>query len=172
MADCLGTFRRHSCRQRVEADSGRSRGNVCAHYKPASRRRRDAGSSPLRFIVSADFFFHLQSPLRRRCSPPSAPRPPHPRFTEPFASAVAHGAAPRRVYDTYGGRYVLWLIVLLSLTYFQFTAAARCFASWLSIVRDERRFMCQPECPGLCPCPLLPLASHPPPSGYSLHRAR
>lgn len=42
------------------------------------------------------------------------------------------------------GRYVLWLIVLLSLTYFQFTATARRFVSWLSIVCDERRFMCHP----------------------------
>ena len=29
-----------------------------------------------------------------------------------------------RIYGAHGGRYVLWLIVLLSLTYFQFTAAA------------------------------------------------
>lgn len=56
-----------------------------------------------------------------------------------------------RLYGTYGDRYVLWLIVLLSLTYFQFTAAAvRRFASWLSIVRDERRFMrAIPDTPGL-----------------------
>lgn len=59
----------------------------------------------------------------------------------------SHSPAARHrigIYGTYGGRYVLWLIVLLSLTYFQFTAAARRFASWLSIVRDERRFMCHP----------------------------
>lgn len=71
-------------------------------------------------------------------------RPPAP--FPPLAFAVPH--RPRGIasdiYGTYGGRYVLWLIVLLSLTYFQFTAAARRFASWLSIVRDERRFMCHP----------------------------
>lgn len=53
-----------------------------------------------------------------------------------------------------GGRYVLWLIVLLSLTYFQFTATARRFVSWLSlslsIVHDERRFMMRH--PARCCC--------------------
>lgn len=69
-----------------------------------------------------------------------------PRFVRRRSSLAA--ARPRGiglVYGTCGGRYVLWLIVLLSLTYFQFTAAARRFASWLSIVRDERCFMCHPE---------------------------
>lgn len=53
---------------------------------------------------------------------------------------------PLRIYGTHGGRYVLWLIVLLSLTYFQFTAAAGHFASRLSIVCDERHFMRRPTC--------------------------
>lgn len=65
------------------------------------------------------------------------------RSHSPFLTDRPRGIASD-IYGTYGGRYVLWLIVLLSLTYFQFTAAARRFASWLSIVRDERRFMCHP----------------------------
>lgn len=86
-------------------------------------------------------FFYLQSPCHpvAPCAiPPTAARI---RRSSPVAR---RGAASHRIYGTYGGRYVLWLIVLLSLTYFQFTAAARRFASWLSIVRDERRFMCHP----------------------------
>lgn len=49
------------------------------------------------------------------------------------------------MYGTRGTRYVLWLIVLLSLTYFQFTAAAGHSASRSSIVCDERRFHVAPR---------------------------
>ena len=42
--------------------------------------------------------------------------------TQPHIGALRSHRA-HRLYDTYEGRYVLWLIVLLSLTYFQFTAA-------------------------------------------------
>lgn len=82
-------------------------------------------------------FFHLQS-SRSSLAPCAIPRRSH----LPFLTGCA---TSHRIYSTYGDRYVLWLIVLLSLTYFQFTAAARRFASWLSIVRDERRFMCHSE---------------------------
>lgn len=92
-------------------------------------------------------FFPLAIIPPRRSISPCAP------FARPFAFAVPHRTAGTRarLYGTYGDRYVLWLIVLLSLTYFQFTAAAvRRFASWLSIVRDERRFMrAIPDTPGL-----------------------
>lgn len=56
-------------------------------------------------------------------------------------------SSPASIYDTRGGRYVLWLIVLLSLTYFQFTAAARRSVSLLSIVPYERCIM---SVPSLC----------------------
>lgn len=98
--------------------------NICKSLP----RDVDVGYSPFASLFRTTFF-HLQSP----CHP--APFPP---------LAFTGRAASHRIYGTYGGRYVLWLIVLLSLTYFQFTAAARRFASWLSIVRDERRFMCHP----------------------------
>lgn len=94
-------------------------------------------------------FFHLQSPSFPPASPSSFPVVRIRRFSSP---AARHR---HRVYGTYGGRYVLWLIVLLSLTYFQFTAAARHFASWLSIVRDERRFICHPGYSGLRPARVL-----------------
>lgn len=91
----------------------------------------------LRFIVSGDFFpLTIAVPS---CGAPCAIPAARIRRSSPTDRAASH-----RIYGTYGGRYVLWLIVLLSLTYFQFTAAARRFASWLSIVRDERRFMCHP----------------------------
>lgn len=104
------------------------RGNICKSLP----RDIDVGYSPFASLFRTTFF-HLQSP----CHP--APFPP--LSHSPFLTGRA---ASHRIYGTYGGRYVLWLIVLLSLTYFQFTAAARHFASWLSIVRDERRFMCHP----------------------------
>ena len=48
---------------------------------------------------------------------------PLPLFA-PRASAAVRWPRSSRIYGAHGGRYVLWLIVLLSLTYFQFTAAA------------------------------------------------
>lgn len=108
--------------------------NICKSLS----RDVDVGYSPSASLFRATFF-HLQSPCH-----PAAPL----RHSLPAArirrSSPTDRAASHRIYGTYGGRYVLWLIVLLSLTYFQFTAAARRFASWLSIVRDERRFMCHP----------------------------
>lgn len=97
-------------------------------------------TSMLDTLPSLHCFGRLFSTYNRHAIlwPPCAiPRRSH----SPFLTGRA---ASHRIYGTYGGRYVLWLIVLLSLTYFQFTAAARRFASWLSIVRDERRFMCHP----------------------------
>lgn len=89
-------------------------------------------------------FGRLLSAHNRRSSPSWTPSR-IPRFVRSsFLTGCGATTQHRLVYGTYGGRYVLWLIVLLSLTYFQFTAAARRFASWLSIVRDERRFMCHP----------------------------
>lgn len=87
-------------------------------------------------LPSLHCFGRLFSTYNRRAVPRHSRRAHSPFLTG--------RAASHRIYGTYGGRYVLWLIVLLSLTYFQFTAAARHFASWLSIVRDERRFMCHP----------------------------
>lgn len=96
-------------------------------------------------------FFPLTIAIVPSCSPPP------PSFSAVRIRRFSSPAAQHRhwVYGTYGGRYVLWLIVLLSLTYFQFTAAARHFASWLSIVRDERRFICHPGYSGLRPVRVL-----------------
>lgn len=106
--------------------------NICKSLS----RDVDVGYSPFASLFRATFF-HLQSP----CHPAAPCAIPAARIRR---SSPTDRAASHRIYGTYGGRYVLWLIVLLSLTYFQFTAAARRFASWLSIVRDERRFMCHP----------------------------
>lgn len=107
--------------------------NICKSL-PSPRSHR-CWILSLRFIVSGDFFpLTIAVPS---CGPLRHSRRSHSSF-------FTGRAASHRIYGTYGGRYVLWLIVLLSLTYFQFTAAARHFASWLSIVRDERRFMCHP----------------------------
>jgi hypothetical protein len=106
------------------------------YVKPCPKMSRCRILSSFASLFRATFF-HLQS-SRSVLAPCAIPRCSH----SPFLTSRA---TPHRIYSTYGGRYVLWLIVLLSLTYFQFTAAARRFASWLSIVRDERRFMCHPE---------------------------
>jgi hypothetical protein len=136
--------------------NARSRGNVCkrarARYKPARARDGVAMPDPPRPFASlfraARLFLPTYNRRRWRSPPPPPPPPSSPRAIRARRCSWCR-AARRRAgsYGTYGGRYVLWLIVLLSLTYFQFTAAARRFASWLSIVRDERRFICQPECP-------------------------
>lgn len=120
-----------------------SRGNECAHYKPSTSKRCNIVSSSLHCF--GRLFLYT-------CNRRSAGDGFSSCFPVPLSIRVRRFSCcrttPRRIYSAYGGRYVLWLIVLLSLTYFQFTAAARRFASWLSIVCDERRFMCQPECPG------------------------
>lgn len=114
-------------------------GNTYYHENICKSLPRDARrcwiESPFASLFRATFFY-LQSPCH-----PVAPLRHSRRSHSPFLTGRV---ASHRIYGTYGGRYVLWLIVLLSLTYFQFTAAARRFASWLSIVRDERRFMCHP----------------------------
>lgn len=129
------------------------RGNICKSLPRDARRC--LRSSPFTSLFRGRNFFPLTIAIVPSCLPsPHFPFPPFPavrirRFSSP---AAQHR---HRVYGTYGGRYVLWLIVLLSLTYFQFTAAARRFASWLSIVRDERRFICHPGYSGLRPASVL-----------------
>lgn len=116
--------------------------NVCKSSAPERDIDRLVSPLPRRLTLFRPASFYVQS-CRAASTSSSLPPSLFPAVRSPFPVPTA-ASRRHRVYGTYGGRYVLWLIVLLSLTYFQFTAAARCFASWLSIVRDERRFMCHP----------------------------
>lgn len=156
MVDLLGTFRRYLSRGRLReiytaggvARNTYYRGNICKSLPRDARRC--LGFSPCASLFRGRNFFPLTIAIvPSYVSPFPAPFPVIRRFSSP---AARHR---HREYGTYGGRYVLWLIVLLSLTYFQFTAAARHFASWLSIVRDERRFICHPGYSGLRPARVL-----------------